>query len=119
MPPQQYAINRQTTENLSTMPSTMIISTEEFVQVDKELQNEGNKGWMPFERHKWPLLEPDNDMCIQEEQAHAATTAVWRWKTSRLVWPVDQDRTAMTAEAIYPYLGDDDCVINPLFVYRM
>ena len=46
------------------------------VQVDRELQNDGNKGWMPFERHKWPLLEPDNDLCIQEEQAQVATGVV-------------------------------------------
>ena len=46
------------------------------LQVDRELQNEGNKGWMPLERHKWPLLEPDNDLCIQEEQTHAEARCV-------------------------------------------
>ena len=53
---------------MRTMPSTMIISTEEFVQVDRELQNEAHKGWMPFERHKWPLFEPDNYLCIQKSR---------------------------------------------------
>ena len=46
------------------------------VQVDRELQSEGNKGWMPFDRHKWPLFEPDNDLCTQEEQAQVATQMI-------------------------------------------
>ena len=46
------------------------------MQVDRELQNEGNKGWMPSERRKWLLFEPDNDPCSREEQAHVATQMI-------------------------------------------
>jgi hypothetical protein len=55
------------------------------VQLEKELCNIGNTGWLPKDNPEWLLLEVDNDFCIRAEQAAVAYQIVSNESGNRLL----------------------------------